>query len=47
MAGSLMTVAKELSKYELDLEEVQEVTWNRGVTKSEGKYSSFREKKKE
>jgi hypothetical protein len=31
-AGSLMTVAKEISKYKLDLAGVQEVRWVRGVT---------------
>jgi hypothetical protein len=31
-AGSLITVAKELSKYKLDLMVVQEVIWDRGGT---------------
>jgi exonuclease III len=30
--GLLMTVAKEISKYELDLLEVQEVRWARAGT---------------
>jgi exonuclease III len=30
-AGSLMTVAKEISKYKLDLLGVQEVKWDRGM----------------
>jgi hypothetical protein len=29
-AGSLVTVAKEISKYELDLVRVQKVRWDRG-----------------
>jgi hypothetical protein len=32
----LMTVAKELSKYRLDLVEVEEVIWDRGGTESAG-----------
>jgi exonuclease III len=31
-AGSLMAVAREISKYKLDLVEVQEVRWDRGGT---------------
>jgi hypothetical protein len=31
-AGSLMTVAREISKYELDLVGVQVVRWDRGGT---------------
>jgi hypothetical protein len=31
-AGQLMTVAKEISEYELDLVGVQEVRWDRGGT---------------
>jgi hypothetical protein len=38
-AGSLMTVAKELSKYKLDLEGVQEVRWDRDFTESAGEYT--------
>jgi hypothetical protein len=33
-AGSLVTVAKKLSKYELDIVGVQEVRWDRGGTKT-------------
>jgi hypothetical protein len=40
-AGSLMTVAKEISKYELDLEEVQEVRWDRGGTELASEYKFF------
>jgi hypothetical protein len=29
-AGSIMTVAKEISKYKLDLVGVQEIMWDRG-----------------
>jgi hypothetical protein len=39
-AGSLMTVAKEISKYKLDLVGVQEVRWDRG-TEPAGKYTFF------
>jgi exonuclease III len=35
-AGSLMTVAKEISKYKLDLVGVQEVRWDRGCTETAG-----------
>jgi hypothetical protein len=35
-AGSLMTVSKELSKYKLDLVEVQEVRWEGGGTEPAG-----------
>jgi hypothetical protein len=40
-AGSLTTVAKEISKYKLDLAEVQEVRWNRGGTKPANEYIYF------
>jgi hypothetical protein len=36
-AGSLVTVAKEISKYKLDLVGVQEVRWDRRGTKPAGK----------
>jgi hypothetical protein len=36
-AGSLMTVAKEISKYKLDLVGMQ-VRWDRGGTESAGEY---------
>jgi exonuclease III len=35
-AGSLMTVAKEMSEYKLDLVGVQEVRWDRGGTEPAG-----------
>jgi hypothetical protein len=35
-AGSLMTVAKEISKCKLDLVGVQEVRWDRGGTEPAG-----------
>jgi hypothetical protein len=31
-AGSLRTVAEEISKYKLDLMGVQEIRWDRGAT---------------
>jgi hypothetical protein len=40
-AGLLMTVAKEILKYKLDLARVQEVRWDRGCTKPTGKYTFF------
>jgi hypothetical protein len=40
-AGLLMTVAKEVSKYKLDLVEAQEVRWDRGVTETVGVYIYF------
>lgn len=36
MAGSLITVSKELSKHKLDLVGVEEVRWHRGGTKPAG-----------
>jgi hypothetical protein len=39
--GLIMTVAKEISKYKLDLVGVQEVRWDRGGTKPAGKYTFF------
>jgi hypothetical protein len=38
-AGSLMTVAEEISKYMLDLVEVQEVRWDGGGTEPAGEYT--------
>jgi exonuclease III len=38
-AGSLMTVAKEISKYKLDLMGVQEVRWDKGGTEPAGEYT--------
>jgi hypothetical protein len=40
-AGLLVTVSKELSKYGLDLVEVQEVRWEGGGTEPAGEYISF------
>jgi hypothetical protein len=36
-----MTVAKEISKYKLDLVGVQEVRWNRGGNEPAGEYIFF------
>jgi hypothetical protein len=36
-----MTVAKEISKYKLDLVGVQEVRWDRGGTEPAGEYKFF------
>jgi hypothetical protein len=44
MTGSLMTVAKEISKYKLDTMGVQKVRWDRGTTEPAGKYTFFYEK---
>jgi hypothetical protein len=38
-ACSLMTVAKELSKYKLELVGLQEVRWDRGGTEPAGGYT--------
>jgi hypothetical protein len=38
-AGSLMTVSRELSKFQLDLAGVQEVRWVGGGTKPAGEYT--------
>jgi hypothetical protein len=40
-AGSLRTVAEEVSKYKLDLVGVQEVRWDRGGTEPAGQYTFF------
>jgi exonuclease III len=40
-AGSLRTVAEEISKYKLDLVGVQEVRWGRGGTEPAGQYTFF------
>jgi exonuclease III len=39
--GSLVSVSKKLSKYKLDLVEVQEVRWEGGGTESSGEYTFF------
>jgi exonuclease III len=41
MVGSLMTVAKAISKYRLELVGVQEVRWDKGGTKPVGEYTIF------
>jgi hypothetical protein len=43
-AGSLITVASEISKYKLDLVGVQEVRWDKGGTEPAGEYIFFQEK---
>jgi exonuclease III len=40
-AGSLMKVAREISKYKLDLVGVQEVRWDRDGSETAGKYTFF------
>jgi hypothetical protein len=40
-AGSLITVAEEISKYKLDLVGVREVRWSGGGTEAAGKYTFF------
>jgi exonuclease III len=40
-SGSLMTVAKELARYKLDLVGVQEVRWDKGGTVRAGDYTFF------
>jgi exonuclease III len=40
-AGSLRTVAEEVSKYKLDLLGIQEVRWGGGGTESAGEYTYF------
>jgi hypothetical protein len=39
-----MTVAKEISKYKLDLVGVQEVRWDGGGTELAGEYTFFSER---
>jgi hypothetical protein len=46
-AGSLVTVAEEISKFRLDLVGVQEVTWDRSGTEPAGEYTFFYGKGKE
>jgi hypothetical protein len=43
--GSLMRVARELSRYTLDLVEVQEVRWDGNGTEPAGKYTFFMERR--
>jgi hypothetical protein len=40
-AGSVRAVAEKISKYKLDLVEVQEVRWDRGGTEPAGEYTFF------
>jgi hypothetical protein len=40
-AGSLRTLAEEVSKYKLDLVGVQEVRWDKGGTEPAGQYTLF------
>jgi hypothetical protein len=40
-SGSVMTVARELATYKLDLMGVQEVRWDKGGTLSTGDYNFF------
>jgi exonuclease III len=40
-AGSLMTVSRELSRYQLDLVGVQEVRWESSGTEPAGEYTFF------
>jgi hypothetical protein len=40
-AGSLMTISRELSKYKLDLVELQEVRWEGGGTEPVAEYTFF------
>jgi hypothetical protein len=46
-AGSLRSVAEEISKYKLDLVGVQEVRWDGGGTESAGEYTFFYGKRNE
>jgi exonuclease III len=41
MAGSLITVSRELARYKLDLVGVQEVRWEGGGTEPAGQYTFF------
>jgi exonuclease III len=40
-AGSLREVAEEISKYNLDLVEVQEIRWDGGGTETAGEHTFF------
>jgi hypothetical protein len=40
-AGSLVTVAKEISKCKIDLVGAQEIRWDRGGTEPVGEYTFF------
>jgi hypothetical protein len=41
MAGSLMVVSRELSRYKLDLLGVQEIRWECGGPEPAGEYTVF------
>jgi hypothetical protein len=43
-AGSLTTATRELARYKLDLEGVQEVRWDKGGTERAGDHIFFYEK---
>jgi exonuclease III len=43
-SGSLMTVARELARYKLDLVGIQEVRWDKGGTVRAGDYTFSMEK---
>jgi len=45
-AGSLITAARKVARYKLDLEGVQEVRWGKGGTVRAGDYIFFNTKKK-
>jgi hypothetical protein len=45
-SGSLMTVAREIARYKLDLVGVQEVGWDKGGTVRAGDYNFFLQKRK-
>jgi hypothetical protein len=46
-AGSLMTIAKEISKYNLDFVQVQEVGWGKDGTEPAGEHTFFYGKENE
>jgi hypothetical protein len=46
MAGFLMTITKEISKYKLHFVAVQEVRWDRFGSSSAGEYTFFYGKSK-
>jgi exonuclease III len=45
-SGSLMTVARKLARYKLDLVGLQEVRWDKGCTVRAGYYTFFLWKRK-
>jgi hypothetical protein len=46
-AGSLITVSRELARYELDLVGVQEIRWEGSGTEPAGEYTCFYGKRSE